>query len=83
MPLTLEVLEERLKSMDEKLDKLVESVDGNGQAGLKLRVDRLEQSRAFASKVLWVLFGATISLLASTVHDKLSAEPPAAVHAKR
>jgi len=89
----LAVLEERLKAMDEKLDDqkkattdLTHAIVGNGKPGLLMRVDRLEQSKAFVNKVLWVLFGAVISLLATTAHDMIQAEqapPPAVQQPKR
>ncbi len=93
MPADLAVLEERLKAMDEKMDDqkeattaLTHAIVGNGKPGLLMRVDRLEQSKAFMSKVLWVLFGAIISLAATTAHDmmtKADAAPQAAVQPKR
>lgn len=45
-------VEERLTVMDEKLDKLIHSVEGNGRPGLLIRVDRVEQKWKI---VVWVL----------------------------
>lgn len=48
-------------SMNEKLDKVVHSIEGNGKPGLNLRVDRLEQTGRLRSKVIWLLLAAIIS----------------------
>jgi len=36
-------MDERLKAMEEKLDRLVNAILGNGHTGLLIRVDRIEQ----------------------------------------
>jgi len=53
-------VEERLKVMDEKLDKLIHSVEGNGRPGLIIRVDRVEQRWKVIAWVLAVVGGTVL-----------------------
>lgn len=53
-------MEERLNSMDEKLDKLVHAMEGNGRPGLLIRVDRVEQRWKIVSWVLGVVVGTVL-----------------------
>jgi len=49
----------------EKIDRLDESIRGNGKPGIVVRLDRLEQSEMSRGKLLWLLVGAFFSGLAS------------------
>lgn len=49
----------------EKIDRLDESIRGNGKPGIVVRLDRLEQSAMSRGKLLWLLAGAFFSGLAS------------------
>ena len=49
----------------EKIDRLDESIRGNGKPGIVVRLDRLEQSEMSRGKLLWLLTGAFFSGLAS------------------
>lgn len=65
--MTLEVLAERIKAMDGKLDRVVYAVEGNGQPGLKVRVDRLEQAakqRKAIHRAVWTLVVALVGDIA-------------------
>jgi len=53
-------VEERLTVMDEKLDKLIHAVEGNGKPGLLIRVDRVEQRWKLVAWVLGVVGAAVL-----------------------
>jgi hypothetical protein len=53
-------VEERLTVMDEKLDKLIYAIDGNGKPGLLIRVDRVEQKERMARWAIAVVVGAIL-----------------------
>lgn len=53
-------VEERLTVMDEKLDKLIHSVEGNGRPGLLLRVDRVEQKERLARWAIAIVIGTVL-----------------------
>lgn len=54
-----------LSNVKEDLDALKHSVIGNGKPGLITRVDRLEQTEAFKTKLIWILFGSLVSAVGS------------------
>jgi hypothetical protein len=67
-------IEERTSSMDEKLDRLVYALEGNGQPGLRLDVDRLKKAEADRaekdrkrSNVAWAGLAAGVTALVSLV----------------
>jgi len=45
-----------------KLDKLDESIRGNGKPGIQLRLHRLETADATRSRLLWIIAGAVVTL---------------------
>ena len=45
-----------------KLDRLDESIRGNGKPGIQLRLDRLESAHAVRSRLLWLVVGAAVTL---------------------
>ncbi len=45
-----------------KLDRLDESIRGNGKPGILLRLDRLESAEAVRSRLLWIIAGSTVTL---------------------
>ena len=51
---------EILKSMDEKLDGLCETLVGNGKPGLVMRVDRLETFRRISTTFIWTVITAVV-----------------------
>lgn len=53
---------EKMKNIEEKVDIVITSVCGNGNPGLKIKVDRLEQWKRGCSKMYWLLFG-TVALI--------------------
>ena len=50
-----------------KIDKLDESIRGNGKPGILIRLDRLEQSAKTQSKLIWLIIGAAITAGASYI----------------
>ena len=64
-------MEKEIAYIKAKLDLLCVAVMGDlknpDNPGLILRIDRLEQSRKFQSRVLWVLGGGVVTALFRTV----------------
>lgn len=46
--------------------RIEHSLNGNGQPGLKTRVALLEQTSANASRLFWIIVGATVTTVTST-----------------
>lgn len=57
--------EQEFREINRKLDNLDAALRGNGQPGIKHRVDRLEEAHASARRLLWCLIGAVVPLLVS------------------
>lgn len=55
----------KLDTVKEDLDAVKHSVIGNGKPGLITRVDRLERTEAFKTKLIWILFGSLVSAVGS------------------
>ena len=56
--------ERELMSINTKLDRLLVAVEGdNNHNGLKLKVDRLNQSVSFFMKGFWLLLAAVAALI--------------------
>ncbi len=51
--------------LHEKLDRLDESIRGNGKPGLTVRLDRLERSESSRRRMMWIVIG-TVATLAVT-----------------
>ena len=66
------ILKERLEYLVKMVDDLHHTVCGNGQPGLKIRVDRLEQSRKSRDKVLWFLSAGFVGLFGQVASNWLS-----------
>ncbi len=54
-----------------KLDKLDESIRGNGKPGILVRLDRLERETAKRNKFFWVVAGALVSAIILWVMGKI------------
>ncbi len=57
-----DVCKPEFESIHTKLDKLDESIRGNGKPGIQLRLDRLESAEAVRSRLLWIIAMATVTL---------------------
>ena len=44
-----------------KLDQLDEAIRGNGKLGILRRLDRLEAFEAVRGRVVWIVFGASLT----------------------
>ena len=56
-----------LKSLEEKIDKLVNAVLGNGHTGLVIRVDRLERRASVLNRITWIIAGGVAVALATAL----------------
>ncbi len=45
-----------------KLDKLDESIRGNGRPGIQVRLDRLEQDAKRQGRLVWLIIGVMVTL---------------------
>jgi len=61
----IQVLQETVKKIEEKLDVILNALMGNpltpNEPGIIIRLDRLEQSNIFKNKILWA-FGAALAV---------------------
>ncbi len=57
-----DICKPEFESIHTKLDKLDESIRGNGKPGIQLRLDRLEKAEAVRSRLLWIIAMATVTL---------------------
>ena len=48
-----------------KLDRMDESIRGNGKPGIQLRLDRLEQDAKRQARLIWLVVGSAVTLAAS------------------
>lgn len=51
-----------VSSTDEKLDQVLHALHGNGEPGMKVRVDRLEQAEKRRAKVIWAAITSAVGL---------------------
>jgi len=56
-----EICKEEFAQIQEKLDRLDEAIRGNGEPGLKTRIDRLERSETTRSRLLWLIAGSAVT----------------------
>lgn len=52
------------KALHSKLDKMDESIRGNGKPGIMIRLDRLERAQALRSRLFWIAVGIVSTVLA-------------------
>ena len=55
------------QSIHTKLDKMDESIRGNGRPGITLRLDRLEQDAKRQARLIWLIVGSAITAFASVL----------------
>ena len=48
-----------------KLDRMDESIRGNGKPGLNTRLDRLEQDAKRQARLIWLVVGSAVTLAVS------------------
>jgi len=54
-----------------KLDRLDEAVRGNSKPGIQLRLDRLEASERGRNRLLWLISGTLVTLVATALWKHL------------
>ena len=54
---TFDHSKDQFESIHKKLDRLDEAIRGNGEPGIKVRLDRLEQNAKRQSKLIWLIVG--------------------------
>ena len=71
---TQDLCDERTKGMtssleriEGKLDRISLSLHGNGEPGMRLRLDRLEQSERRRGRFLWVVVSCTIAAIVAAI----------------
>jgi hypothetical protein len=57
--------EKQFELIQGKLDHLDEAIRGNGEPGIKMRLDRLEQDARRQSKLIWLIVGAVVTSITS------------------
>lgn len=62
-----------LKDINEKIDRLLHHIEGNGKPGLRIEVDRLNQFKALHSKVIWALTASIIGIVCEMVYKWVAA----------
>ena len=62
-----QVCKQEFAEIKGKLDRLDEAIRGNGDLGLKTRIDRLERSEAIRSKLLWLITASSVTMALSMV----------------
>lgn len=72
----LAILVDRQESMCSKLDRVLDCVEGNhSDPGLRVRVDRLEQSEATRKWAVRGIAGGVLGLLAKQIHEIFTGRP--------
>lgn len=62
-----QVCKDEFGEIKDKLDRLDEAIRGNGEPGLKVRIDRLERAEAIRSRLLWLIAASTVTGTVSLV----------------
>jgi hypothetical protein len=61
------ICKEEFAEIKSKLDKLDEAIRGNGRPGITVRLDRLEQDAKRQGKLIWLILGAGVTAMASSL----------------
>ena len=56
-----QVCRDEFGQIKDKLDRLDEAIRGNGEPGLKVRIDRLERAEAISSRLLWLITASAVT----------------------
>ena len=68
-----QVCKQEFAEIKGKLDRLDEAIRGNGELGLKTRIDRLERSEAIRSKLLWLITASAVTIALSMAIEVIRA----------
>ena len=55
----------------EQISNIEEAIHGNGKPGMRLQIDRLEQIESFRGRLLWLMVGAVIVIVATEIASRL------------
>jgi hypothetical protein len=65
------VCKDEFDGLHTKLDRMDEAIRGNGKPGIQVRLDRLEQDAKRQSKLIWLMLGGLVTLLATAIALKV------------
>jgi hypothetical protein len=71
MPFNQDLCDERHDNIDKKLDRILSLVEGNGEPGIRLDVDRLKQRMNLALWVIALFTARMVWLVGQLVYDKV------------
>ncbi|MCC7350212.1 MAG: hypothetical protein IT446_06550 [Phycisphaerales bacterium] len=59
--------QDQLDEIANRLEQIDQAIRGNGQPGIKIRLDRLERSAVIQSRLAWLIIGAGVAVAVSDV----------------
>ena len=65
------VCKDEFDGLHAKLDRMDVAIRGNGKPGIQVRLDRLEQDAKRQSKLIWLMLGGLVTLLATAIALKV------------
>ena len=71
MPFNQDLCDERHDNIDKKLDRILSLVEGNGEPGIRLDVDRLKQRMNLALWVIALFTARMVWLVGQLIYDKV------------
>lgn len=63
----LELCQREFSRINGKLDRIDESLRGNGKPGVNTRMDRLERNTAIQSRLMWIVIAAVVVGFVGTI----------------
>jgi hypothetical protein len=61
----------QLEQLHEKLDRLDHAIRGNGEPGINIRLDRLEQNAMRHARWMWLIAGAGVTSMVNILFSLL------------
>ncbi|MAX24994.1 MAG: hypothetical protein CMJ19_10865 [Phycisphaeraceae bacterium] len=62
---------QQFKELHDKLDRLDHAIRGNGEPGINIRLDRLEQNAIRHARWMWLIAGAGVTSLVNILFSLL------------
>ena len=66
-----QVCKPEFEEINRKLDQLDEAIRGNGKPGIQIRLDRLENAEAKRGRIVWLIVGVAMALVARSVWGQI------------